>query len=32
LRAALAAILGARASGNVSPAPEGNSALRHAGM
>ena len=32
LRAALAAILGARASGNVSAAPEGNSALRHAGL
>jgi NAD dependent epimerase/dehydratase family enzyme len=32
LRAALAAILGAPESGNARPAPEGHSALRHAGM
>ena len=32
LRAALAAILGARAADNTRPAPEENSALRHAGM
>ena len=32
LRAALAAILGARAADNIRPAPDRNSALRHAGM
>ena len=32
LRAALAAILGTHAADNSRPAPEGNSALRHAGL
>ena len=32
LRGALAAILGSAAPNQTSPAPEGNSALRHAGM